>query len=662
MGIYPALKHIALFFFILLSTTLPAQHRCLSKKQMPDNAKRYCAKAKKALKKDHRSKAISYYKKAIKKCPDCLYPRLQLAMMYYRSGQFEPAAEQLEWLTSCSSGSKPEWNYYLAKCYERSGRYEMVDSPAQKYLNSNTKSSQLQKAAKKLLRDAAFAAQATRAPVASNPVMMGPEINTDKNDYFPILTAEGNELIFTSRIGQKEYLFHSYRKDGKWSPAQPLNIIENYIENGAHTVSPSGKYIIFSSCDAATGYGHCDLYHIWKKSNGQWTKPANLGSIINSPYWEAQPSLGENGRVLYFTSRRPGGLGGNDLYVSRRDSLGHWSPPVNVGAPINTPEDDQAPFYHPDGQTLYFASSGHPGMGDLDLFIARKDSTGHWQNPVNLGYPINTTGHEGCVSISLDGKEGFLVSDRKYHTQLQRGVKEGAETNIYHFIPYPDIRPKPVTYVKAIITDTANRPIKGATITMVQLPDLHLHFKGVTDSLGESLACLPTGKEYAFYASKPGFIPHSEHFAPVANHGIIKPYILPISMDALPQTDTLLPARDTTQYARPIVLKNVFFNTGSADLKPQSSFELDKLVDLLLRYPKIKIRISGHTDNTGSDAINLPLSRARANTVCAYLISKGIDRDRLRCKGYGASLPIGDNNTAEGRRKNRRTTFEILKN
>ncbi len=655
------MKHCCSILLLFVSVFAFAQHPCIPKTESPETVKKYCAKAKKARKKHKQDKAISYYKKAVKKCPDCLYPHLQLAMIYYRSGKFEPAAEQLEWLVSCDSGTKPEWNYFLADSYKRSGRYEMVRSPAQKYLSSGKTSNKLKKAGEKLVRDADFAAKAVKHPVSSKPVLLGPEINTDKNDYFPMLTAESDELIFTSRIGQREYLFHSYRKNGRWSRAKVLNILDNTIENGAHTVSPSGKYIIFSSCDAATGYGHCDLYHIWKKPDGRWTKPANMGPVINSHYWESQPSLGENGRVLYFVSRRPGGFGGNDIYVSHRDKEGHWSHPVNLGPPVNTPEDDQAPFIHADGETLYFASAGHPGMGDMDIFVTRKDSTGHWSRPVNLGYPVNTEGHEGCISISLDGREGFVVSDRKYLDRIRRGQREGAETNIYHFIPYPAIRPKPVTYVKVRLSDRDHRPLKGVAITILRLNDMQLHFKGMTDSLGESLACLPAGVSYAFYASKAGFIPYSGHFYPPVTDSVLKPYLLHITLDTIPLPQLHDTERDTQIYTRPVILKNVFFTVNSAELKPQSTFELDKLVALLLRYPDMKIRISGHTDNTGNDRINLPLSEARARAVCQYMIRKGIEATRLKCVGYGSMLPVADNSTEEGRRMNRRTTFEILK-
>ncbi len=649
---------IAFFSFTVLTE---AQHPCIPRKQMPPSSEKLCKKAKRQLQKHNTDKAISYYLKAIKKCPDCLYPRLHAAMLYYKTGQFERAAEQLEWLVSCNSGNKPEWNYFLADCYKKSGRYEMVPQPANKYLSDSTNNTALRKAAKKLSRDALFAQNAVKTPVSSNPVLMGPQINTPKNDYFPILTTEGNELIYTSRIGQREYLFHSFRKDGIWSKATPLHIIDNYLENGAHTVSPSGNYIIFSSCDGPTGYGHCDLYHIWKKSDGTWTKPANLGPIINSPYWEAQPSLGDNGQTLFFSSKRPGGKGGKDIYMSIRDKKGHWLPPVNLGAPINTPDDEQAPYYHPDGQTLYFVSSGHPGLGDFDAFISRRDNSGHWTTPINLGYPINSVGHEGCISISLDGREGFIVSDRKYLPRILKGDKSGAETNIYHFIPYPSIRPKAVTFVKAHITNALQKSLIGAQVTIVRLDNMHSVFHAKTDSMGEILACLPAGYSYAFHTVHTGYLPHSEHFEPPIRDSILHPFYLNISLDSLPDIPSVNRSKDSLTYSRPIVLQNVFFATGSAELKPQSAFELDKLVDLLRQYTYIRIRISGHTDNTGPETVNLPLSVSRAQAVCNYLIKKGIAPDRLVCKGYGASRPVSDNHTPEGRQKNRRTTFEIIK-
>jgi len=152
-------------------------------------------------------------------------------------------------------------------------------------------------------------------------------------------------------------------------------------------IKMNGQLIVFNRCSDRSGYGGCDLYFSEKK-NGTWTKPKNMGQPVNTKGWEAQPSLSADGQLLYFSSNREGGKGGRDIWLTYRKKSGKWAKPINLDTTINTPADDESPFYHPDGNTLYFMSTGHPGMGGYDLFLSRRTAAGNWGAAENLGYPI----------------------------------------------------------------------------------------------------------------------------------------------------------------------------------------------------------------------------------------------------------------------------------
>src|SRR5690606_30667553 len=188
-----------------------------------------------------------------------------------------------------------------------------------------------------------------------------------------------------------------------WQPAEYLsaNINTPNYNEGAQCISPDGRFLFFTGCNRPDGMGRCDIY-VSEKEGDNWSKPINLGSPINTGGWESQPSLSADGRTLYFVSDRSGGLGSYDIWMSTLDENARWQKPVNLGSTINTPFDEQSPFIHPDNETLYFSSNGWPGMGNKDLFISRRDSLGNWSLPQNLGYPINTYGEESGLSINSE--------------------------------------------------------------------------------------------------------------------------------------------------------------------------------------------------------------------------------------------------------------------
>ncbi|MBK8088717.1 MAG: PD40 domain-containing protein [Chitinophagaceae bacterium] len=479
----------------------------------------------------------------------------------------------------------------------------------------------------------------TKFPVGNyvfTPQNLGDSINTKQLEYFPSIAIDGNSLVFTRRIGQEDF-FESEKRNGAWSKAEPLPGNLNTEENeGAQTISQDGKMLIFTGCNMQDGEGSCDLYFSYLTKNG-WGERINMGRIINTEYWESQPSLSPDKRALYFAARDPSGLGGSDLFVSYLQQNGTWGTPQNMGPGINTTADESCPFIHADNQTLYFTSKGHPGYGDADLYFVKKQADGSWGKPQNLGYPVNTIDEESSLMISSDGKTGFYAGD---------GADSRGGLDIYSFeLPVQD-RPNKTLWVKGNVFDDKTKLGLPSAVELINLATAQTISKVQTDEEGNYLITLPVGNDYAFNVNRKGYLFYSGNFS-LKQHSTDTTYTINIP---------LIPIEVNAS----IVLKNIFFDTKQSELKPESMIELDKVIQLLKDNPTIKIEIGGYTDNVGKPADNLVLSNSRAKSVINYFLYKGIPIGRLTSKGFGETNPIADNKTEEGRAKNRRTELKVL--
>ena len=222
-------------------------------------------------------------------------------------------------------------------------------------------------------------------------------------------------------------------------PELHINTINN---EGAQTLSSGGNYMYFTACDRPGGLGSCDLYFS-AFDNGKWSVPVNVGAPVNTQYWESQPSISADGKILFFSSSRPGGIGGKDIWYSVLKENNKWAVPVNMGNNINTEGDEMSPFIHFDGKTLYFASDGRPGMGGFDIYFTRMNADSTWAVPKNLGYPINTFNDEMGLVIEAGGQYAFFSS--------KRDNINGKD--IFYFPLDESIRPDPVSYLKGKVYD-----------------------------------------------------------------------------------------------------------------------------------------------------------------------------------------------------------------
>lgn len=470
------------------------------------------------------------------------------------------------------------------------------------------------------------------------PQNLGDAVNSAELEYFPSMPIDGKLLVFTRRLNNfNEDFFASERQGNTWGKSIRLPGAINTPQNeGAQNISQDGEWLVFTGCNRPDGQGSCDIYISYKTPEG-WSPAFNLGNKVNTEDWESQPCLSPDKRDLYFASRRPGGLGGSDIYVSHLQANGRWSEPENLGPGINTAGDESTPFIHADNQTLFFASSGLPGYGHEDLFVVRKGADGKWGKPENLGYPINTIEHEGSLFIAADGKSAYYASDRS-------DSKGGLD--IYSFELREDVRPAKTLWVKGKVFDSKTNTGLPSSVELIDLASKQTISKVQTDETGNYLITLPVGKDYAFNVNRKGYLFYSDNYS-LKNK----------SADSTYQKDIPL---QPIEVQAGIVLRNLFFETNKYDIKPESEVELDKVVQFLQDNPTVKIQMEGHTDNVGSATDNQKLSQARAYAAVNYLVTKGIKGSRLVAKGFGATKPVADNKTEAGRAQNRRTELRVL--
>jgi outer membrane protein OmpA-like peptidoglycan-associated protein/tetratricopeptide (TPR) repeat protein len=487
-----------------------------------------------------------------------------------------------------------------------------------------------------------FATEYSKAHPGKNyvfaPQNLGDAVNSQELEYFPSMPIDGKLLVFTRRLnGINEDFFAAEKGGNGWEKAVRLPGQINTPQNeGAQNISQDGDWLVFTGCNRPDGQGSCDIYISYKTPEG-WSPAFNLGNKLNTDQWESQPCLSPDKRDLYFTSRRQDGLGGSDIYVAHLLPSGRWSEPENLGAGINTSGDESTPFIHADNQTLFFASNGLPGYGGDDIFVVRKGLDGKWGKPENLGYPINTIDHEGSLFIGADGKTAYYASDR--------GDSKGG-LDLYSFELREDVRPARTLWVKGKVYDNKTKSGLPSAVELIDLGTKRTISRVQTDETGNYLITLPVGKDYAFNVGRKGYLFYSDNYSLKAR-----------TADSTYQKD--IPLQPIEAQAA-IVLRNLFFETAKYNIRPESEVELDRVVQFLQDNPTVKIQLEGHTDNVGSAADNQKLSEARAWATVNYLVEKGIKGNRLMAKGFGATRPVADNKTEEGRAQNRRTELRVL--
>jgi outer membrane protein OmpA-like peptidoglycan-associated protein len=678
------LKIFLLVFILVISIpSIEAQNREFVRANFPDDS-RGLREARKNVEEGEKyynleiyEKALEYFLKAHHFNPENNMLNLRIGECYLATAFKTRAVEYLEKAIRLNVPAREVYyllgvayqqNYRFDEALEQFGYYRQVLSP-QEAIRERSRIEQR-------MMECENARKLVESPVRvfiDNP---GSNINSEYDDYSAMLSVDGNTMYFTSRrpMGNKPKLdkidqkyvenIHVSQLQGKqWQPAQPLlGKVNTKTHEATAGISRDGRTLYVYRGDKGG-----DLFESYWEGD-QFGKPKRMSSFFTSKgTQETSIVFTSDGQKAFFISNRPGGLGGKDIWSSFRDEKGRWSEPVNLGATVNTPFDEESLYLSPDNHTLYFSSQGHNTMGGYDIFKT-EFRHGSWTKPQNLGHPVNTPGDDLFFVMSPDGKTGFYSSMKPYgygssdiYMVTFLGPEKQPELPV---VPVPlasIVRPLahnlmeqqvevihiPMTILRGrILDDKEGNPLVAVLELYDNENEMLLAQFTSNAANGEYLISLPGGKNYGISVKADNFLFHSENIN-ISESLVTREIINDIRLKKVEVGET-------------IILNNIFFDTGAASLRAESYVELGILFRLMTENPSLKIEISGHTDNVGSAALNRRISEMRARAVVEFLIARGIASERLSYKGYGFERPIASNDSAAGRQQNRRTEFEII--
>ena len=608
----------------------PGQYTSTNKKAI-----RHLNEGKKAFEFKNDVQAEKSFLKALDEDKNFIEAALGLANLYQLTNRHDKSIEYFKMAIAINPKFYANSFYFLAQSFLATGQYEEAQKNLEVFLKFERINPDTKDRALRMLANAKFGADAVKHPKPFTPINVGTGINSDLDEYFPALTADGKKFLFTRSLRdaqmpgyENEDFFESEKQKDIWQPAKPILEVNSPGNEGAPTLSADGNIMFFVSC---------------ANEFGDYSAPdRNAGTAINSNHWETQPSFSSDGKTLYFVrgilSR--GGIREQDIYYSTIGDDGKFSQAVKLSSVVNTPYKEESVFIHPDNQTLYFASEGHVGLGGLDIFMTKKQPNGEWGTPVNLGYPINTHNDDISLLVGPEGKLAFIASNRD---------KGEGGLDIYQFDLPEELRPEKITYVKGKIYNAKTNETLEANFELVDLETQQLVTRAYSQKNGEFFVTLTANKNFLVNVNKEGFLFYSDNFSlKEIQADFNKPFQLDIPLEPIDVGST-------------VELKNIFFDVNKWDLKPESKAELEKLIGFLTKNPSLRVELGGHTDNSGDKKANVILSSNRAKAVYEYLVLTGkIAATRLEYKGYGDSVPKVANDTPENKAKNRRTEFKIL--
>ena len=551
--------------------------------------------------------------------------------------------------------------YLLARVYHKSNQF---DDAIKKYRLSKSKASKMAGAyinsVDKNIKEATYGKKLIQSPINVEIDNLSDAINTANQEYVPVINADETEMYFTSRrkenvggekdLGLGDYyedIYFSKKENGEWTEAINLGEPVNSNNHDATVNLSLDGQKLFLYRDDKNGIGNI---YMAEKNGDDWLEPVKLPAPINSKKnKETSACFSFDGNTIYFVSNRPGGKGGKDIYKSTKNKDGEWGDAENLGSMINTTEDEDAIFLHPDGKTLYFSSKGHNTMGGYDVFMT-VNTKGKWSTPKNIGYPVNTADDDVCFVLTASGDYG-------YYTSIKPEGK--GKRDIYRVAFLDEINKPKLTLLKGVVSDrkTGNKLV--ATVEIYDNTNKEPVGTFETNSAtGRFMVSLPAGRDYGISVKSTGYLFYSENFnvPDTAAFQVVEKFI----------------KLDKLEVGKKVVLNNIFYDYNKSTLRDASFNELDKVIELLNANPKMKIELSAHTDSRGSDAYNKNLSQKRAQSCVDYLLTKGIAKERLVAKGYGESQLVVTDDSIEklssveekedGHQRNRRTEFKILEN
>ena len=491
------------------------------------------------------------------------------------------------------------------------------------------------------------------AKIIANPVPFIPEIvsgiSTVFDEYLPIISPDQELSFFTRRSDKSsphsitrstvEEFVSSKKIMSKFEIGLALPYPFNLESNeGGASITIDNKVLYYTKCfKNEIGYKNCDIYYV-NKEDSSWSEVQMFSDKISkSDSWEAQPTVSSDGKTIIFASDRVGGYGKMDLYeiIWQNEK---WTNPKNLGSAINSNEHEKSPYLHTDGKTLFFFSSNFPSLGGFDIFYSRMDTFGNWQEPQNIGYPINTVADEISLFVSTDGNKAYFASN-----QLD-GV---GGWDIYSFSLHNGAKPQRVLFLKGELLDENGYALQDVELEMKNITTNIVTTVKVNSGSYVSALTLAKDDDVLITIKKEGFAFNSTYIS-ADDTSFSSPTNLDFELRSLEQ-------------GRSFDLNDIYFETNSFQISSISKNVIYEFTSYLKLNKNIEIEINGFTDNIGESINNQILSENRAKAVYELLIAYNLNKERLSYNGYGELFPRVDNASDIGRAKNRRTEFRIIR-
>ncbi|MBH83631.1 MAG: hypothetical protein CMP70_03030 [Flavobacteriales bacterium] len=619
---------------------------------------------------DEYSKALEYYLPAQKFNPNNSQLNRKIGHAYlYTNTPYKAIPFLKKSLELAGDKSSPFLYFLLGKAYQLEQDFEQAEKSFLRYgtLANDKELKPYKKLNRKHIKECKSGSEilGTKTRVWVDNVK---ELNSFYDDISPSISADGLEIIFNTNKNGNFDIYSAERKNRKWQSLKALNSLNSEGDDVSSSLAYDGqRMLLFKQID-----GQSDIYES-KLMGTEWSEPKlKMSKVVNSNANETFASYDPQDIKVYFIS--DGGYGGdkNISFSGKKDMEEiFWGKAQSAGQEVNSGFQEGSVYMAADGKTMYFSSQGHTSIGGYDIFVSYRNELGLWDEPINMGYPINTPYDELYFSISANGKKAYFASNRDggkggmdiYCATFWGESKKpmvASEDNLIASIASP----VEDTYIPEIVEVTLANSLtvfKGRILDGILQEPIEAEIKIFDNTTGDVYAVmrsnsatgkfllsLPSGLNYGISVEAKGYLFHSENFnLPEGSaYNMINKDIELKNIDI----------------GSKIALRNVFFDTGKAEVKIDSYPELDRLIQLMKDVPSLKIELSGHTDNVGGDAANQKLSQRRAEAVRAYLVSRSVDGSRVTAMGYGAIRPLDTNDTKAGRANNRRTEFEITDN